>query len=246
MRFRHRPLVLALLLAALPVSAGAEIVVFAHGGFLKVASFEVTGERVRLELPSGGRLVMPMERVERILEDEIVDEPEEVVAAPAFEIGFDPAHPRPETPYGELIYRAAERHGLNPSLVAAVVRAESAFRADAVSVKGARGLMQLMPATARRFGLGAAEIHDPERNLEAGARYLRLLADRFEGRLPLLLAAYNAGEGTVDRYRGVPPYRETRDYLRRIYTFLGLSEVELSAELAAGSSPAVASTTTGR
>jgi len=222
-------------------------VVFAHGGFLKVASFEVAGERVRLELPSGGRLVMPMERVERILEDEIVDEPEEAVAAaPAFEIGFDPAHPRPETPYGELIYRAAERHGLNPSLVAAVVRAESAFRADAVSVKGARGLMQLMPATARRFGLGEGEVHDPERNVEAGTRYLRLLADRFEGRLPLLLAAYNAGEGTVDRYRGVPPYRETRDYLRRIYTFLGLSENELSAELVAGSSPEVASATTGR
>ncbi len=104
--------------------------------------------------------------------------------------------------------------------------AESSFRADAVSPKGARGLMQLMPATAERFGVSAAEVHDPVRNLDAGARYLRWLADRFDDRLDLVLAAYNAGEGTVARYRGGPPYRETRTYLGRIYARLGLPAPE--------------------
>jgi soluble lytic murein transglycosylase-like protein len=83
--------------------------------------------------------------------------------------------------------------------------------------------MQLMPATARRFGLTPEEVLQPERNLEAGTRYLRWLLDRFSGDVERALAAYNAGEGTVDRYGGVPPYRETRDYIRRIFTTLGMT-----------------------
>jgi soluble lytic murein transglycosylase-like protein len=83
--------------------------------------------------------------------------------------------------------------------------------------------MQLMPATAERFGVYPDELYDPARNLEAGAKYLRWLADRFDNDLPKVLAAFNSGEGTVDRFRGVPPYRETREYLRRIYLELGLS-----------------------
>jgi soluble lytic murein transglycosylase-like protein len=79
-----------------------------------------------------------------------------------------------------------------------------------------------MPATALRFGLPREEIFDPERNLVAGVRYLRWLSDRFDGDLPLVLAGYNAGEATVDRYRGVPPFRETREYIRRVYQGVGL------------------------
>jgi soluble lytic murein transglycosylase-like protein len=112
---------------------------------------------------------------------------------------------------------------MNPRLVAAMVRCESAFDPYATSPRGAQGLMQLMPATAERFGVAPVELHDPARNLEAGVRYLRWLADRFDNDLPKVLAAFNSGEGTVDRYSGVPPYRETQDYVRRVYAQLGLS-----------------------
>ena len=144
--------------------------------------------------------------------------------APLVAWEFDDTAPIPSTPYGAQIFLAAREQGVNPELVAALVRAESAFNAGAVSHKGAGGLMQLMPATARRFGLTDAERFQPARNLEAGTRYLRWLLERFEGDVPLALAAYNAGEGTVARYGGVPPYRETRNYIRRIFRTLGLGE----------------------
>ncbi len=210
-------------------AAEAELVVFAHGGFLKVRGFEVQGERVRLDLKSGGRIVVPILRVARILEDEVPDAPPPVAEPPpAFELRFDASHPRPAVPYAELIYDAGQRHAINPALVAAVVRAESAFDPQAISHKGAQGLMQLMPATARRFGLGEGEVFEPAKNLDAGTRYLSWLSDRFDGDLPRVLAAYNAGEGTVDRYGGIPPYRETRSYLRRIYAELGLDDSVLA------------------
>jgi soluble lytic murein transglycosylase-like protein len=142
---------------------------------------------------------------------------------PAEDWAFSERNRVPATPYGDEIFAAARRHSLNPALVAALVRTESAFDSAAVSPKGARGLMQLMPATARRFGLGGDEIFDPVQNLDAGSRYLRWLLDRFDGDVVRALAAYNAGEGTVDRYGGVPPFRETRDYVRRIVSQLGLT-----------------------
>ena len=107
------------------------------------------------------------------------------------------------------------------SLVAAMVRAESAFDPLAVSRKGASGLLQLMPSTAQRFGVELQEIFDPARNLDAGVRYIRWLSERFDGDLALILAGYNAGEATVERYEGVPPYAETQTYIRRIYSALG-------------------------
>lgn len=223
MKIRALHKTLAVALALVPASAGAELVVLPEGGFLKVAAYQIDGDRVRLTLPNGGRLVMALTRVERILADEIVEEPAAEPAPPAFNLRFDPAQPRPETPYGEIIYDAAERHALNPALVAAVVHAESAFDPQAVSIKGAQGLMQLMPATAQRFGLAGDAVFEPARNIDAGARYLRRLADRFDNDLARILAAYNAGEGTVQRYGGVPPYRETHGYLRRIYAVLNLA-----------------------
>lgn len=218
-----------------PAAATAELVIFSHGGYLKVESYRIDGDRVRLELPDGGAIAVPLLKVERILDDEIPTAEPEPQAPSAFALLFDPSHPVPETPYAELIYGAAERHGLNPALVAAVVRAESAFEPAAVSVKGAQGLMQLMPATARRFGLAGGEVFEPAKNLDAGSRYLRWLTDRFDGDLPSVLAAYNAGEGAVDRYQGVPPYRETYRYLRRIYATLGLPSSQLPEVAAAGS-----------
>ncbi|MCP3964449.1 MAG: lytic transglycosylase domain-containing protein [bacterium] len=219
-----------------PSAVRAELVVFADGGFLKVEDFRLEGDRVRLDLPSGGRLVVSILRVARILEDEVGERldqtPEE--GSPGFDLAFDPAQPRPATPFADLIWGAGERHALNPALLAAVVRAESAFDPRAVSHKGAQGLMQLMPATAQRFGLRGAEVFKPEKNIDAGARYLSWLAGRYEGDLASVLAAYNSGEGTVDRYRGVPPYRETRSYLKRIYAELGLDEGSWAAASSAG------------
>ena len=116
--------------------------------------------------------------------------------------------------YQEEIKEIAGRHGLSPSLVESVIRVESAFNASAVSRKGAQGLMQLMPQTA--VALGVRNAFDPRQNIEGGVRHLRYLIDRYPGNLPLALAAYNAGAGAVDTYRGIPPYPETQDYVRRI------------------------------
>ncbi|MGQ9556452.1 MAG: lytic transglycosylase domain-containing protein [Desulfurispora sp.] len=120
----------------------------------------------------------------------------------------------------ELFQEAAARYDLDPALLKAVARAESSFDPQAVSPAGAAGLMQLMPATAR--ALGVTDVFDPRQNILAGARYLRQLLDRFAGDLPLALAAYNAGPGAVERHGGIPPYRETRQYVSRVLKFCQL------------------------
>jgi soluble lytic murein transglycosylase-like protein len=212
--------VLVLLLAQPSRAAWGEIVVLTGGDLLKVDSYQLDGERMRLRLRGGGALTLALGRIERIIDDEVTEEP--VPEQPAFSVVFRGDAAAPKTPYGELFLVAARRHGLNPDLLAAVARAESAFDPAAISVKGARGLMQLMPATADRFGVEAGELFDPQRNLEAAGRYLDFLRDRFDGDLSLMLAAYNAGEGAVARHRGVPPYRETRQYIERVFRYLGL------------------------
>ena len=133
-------------------------------------------------------------------------------------------HGIPAGPFGSLIYEVAARYSLNPDLVAAIVRVESSFNPRARSRKGACGLMQLLPETALRFGLRRKDLFDPAKNLEAGARYLRWLADRFGHDPVRVLAAYNAGEGAVERYGGVPPFKETRRYVDRIFSLLGLAQ----------------------
>ncbi len=115
----------------------------------------------------------------------------------------------------DLISQAATRNGIDHHLILAVMKQESSFNATAISYKGARGLMQLMPATAARFGV--RDIFDPAQNIEGGARYLRFLLDTFHGDVELALAGYNAGENAVARYGNqIPPYRETQDYVRKI------------------------------
>lgn len=119
---------------------------------------------------------------------------------------------------GDLIESAADRHGVDPKLVQAVIQVESAFAVSARSPKGALGLMQVMPATGARFGARSPEhLLDPAVNIDVGVRYLRVLGEQFGNRTELVLAAYNAGEGAVIRYGyQVPPYRETREYVRKI------------------------------
>ena len=119
--------------------------------------------------------------------------------------------------FKSIVRSASERYGVDPHLVWAVIKVESNFNPEAVSRKGARGLMQLMPATARMHRVD--NIHDPNENIRAGVRHLRRLLDRFKGNLRLGLAAYNAGTKAVEKYRNVPPYSETRKYVRRVLRY---------------------------
>lgn len=123
-----------------------------------------------------------------------------------------------------LVRESSARHGLDAGLVSALMYVESRFRSDAVSPKGAVGLMQLMPATAAQYGVSSRrELLDPRTNVEVGVRHLRSLHDRYDGRVHLMLAAYNAGEGAVKRHGDrIPPYRETEDYVRQITSMVGV------------------------
>jgi len=118
-----------------------------------------------------------------------------------------------------IIFRAGGRHGIDPRFIHAVIWQESKYKPQAISHAGAQGLMQLMPATARRFG--CTDPHDMAANVEAGTKYLSWLLKRFGGDVKLALAGYNAGEGAVDKYNGVPPYDETQNYVRKIVANYG-------------------------
>src|SRR5687768_12489991 len=197
MKLRLAAIALVLMMAP---SARAEIAVLANGQTLKVTARRVEGDRIFLSLKEGGEVgVLPAE-VRGFVPDEVVDE----VLAPA----------AAGTDIRALAIAAAQRHGLDPNLVLAVVGVESAFQPAAISHKGAQGLMQLMPATARE--LGVTDPLDPAQNLDGGTRYLRQLVARYGGDLGKALAAYNAGPGAVKRHRGVPPYRETHHYIDRV------------------------------
>ncbi|MEW5762278.1 MAG: lytic transglycosylase domain-containing protein [Bacillota bacterium] len=137
--------------------------------------------------------------------------------------------------FAALFREAEARFELPRGLVEAVARAESGLNPRAVSPAGALGLMQLIPGTAR--ALGVADPFDPVQNVEAGARYLRQLLDRFGGDLRLALAAYNAGPGTVERYRGVPPYAETRAYVEKVLALMSGKETETETMPAVQSGP---------
>jgi|ERR1043166_3019472 hypothetical protein len=118
-----------------------------------------------------------------------------------------------------IIFRTGEKEGVDPRFIHAVIKQESKYDAKAVSSAGAQGLMQMMPATAKRFGL--KDPFDPTANVEAGTKYLKWLLERFDGDVSLALAGYNAGEGSVDKYKGVPPYGETQNYVKKIVANYG-------------------------
>jgi len=195
-----------------------EYAVFASGARMHVDRHEADGAKVRLYQGSG--FVELNAAAVRSYEAEEYEAPVAAVPVAAPEASAMATAPLPPTPL-ELADAAADRYGLPRELVRSVMAAESGFQPLAISPKGAIGLMQLMPGTAQVLG---ADPHDPAQNVDAGARYLRDLLERYNYGLRHALAAYNAGPVAVDRYNGVPPYRETINYISRIEKKLRAAE----------------------
>jgi soluble lytic murein transglycosylase-like protein len=202
--------VLILLVTAAAVSAYArEYAIFTSGARILIDHHEIQGTKVRL-YNSDGYMELDLARIQGFEEAEGI--PAAAAPVPA---SVPPAVPTPQDSRSpqELADAAADKYGLPRKLVRSVMQAESGFQPHVVSPKGAIGLMQLMPETAQTLGV---DPNDPVQNVDAGARYLRDLLQRYDGLLWHALAAYNAGPGAVDKYKGVPPYSETILYVRKI------------------------------
>ena len=195
----------SLMAFARPVEA--ELVFFNTGRSLSVKGHRVEGDSLVLVLRGGGEIVCETSIVARFEPDE-VPYPEPEAEAPAAPVQQTAA----AGPYSEIIERVAAEQDVPVKLVRAVIQVESAYNVRARSSKGAMGLMQLMPATARLYDV--ADPYDPASNIEAGIKHLKSLLQRLP--VALALAAYNAGEAAVQRFNGIPPYRETQDYVARI------------------------------
>ena len=203
--------VLALMFLAAARQASAELIFFASDRSMSVKAHRFEGDSIIVTLRSGGEMTFDRSLITKIGPDEVpYDEPATLAAEAA---GVDePAQIIGTTTYDTIIKTASARHGVRAELVKAVIQVESAYQPRARSSRGAMGLMQLMPETARQYQ--AKNPYDPRSNIDAGVKYLRSLLDQFE--LPLALAAYNAGEGAVRRFGGIPPFPETQDYVRKI------------------------------
>jgi len=193
----------------LPGTARADLVHLKNGRVLSVESWELKGDVAVLIFRDGGRMEAPQSMIEDVLPDEYprIKAVPQALAVPSTAM-------TPATAIQAMVDLAASRYGVDPKLARAVVRVESNYSPRALSPKGARGLMQLMPSVAQQYGV--ADAFDPEANLDAGMRHLRGLLDRFKNNVSFALAAYNAGLFAVTKYGGIPPYRETQDYVTRI------------------------------
>jgi soluble lytic murein transglycosylase-like protein len=201
------------LFALTPTLAWADLVKLTNGRVISVETCRFEGESVILEFRGGGEVKAPKDLVAEILPDEVPYA--KAFALEALAASASAAGPRlSDLAVREMVDRVASRVGLNLRLARAVVQVESNFDTRAVSSKGAMGLMQIMPVIAQEYAV--SDPFDPEKNLEAGMRHLRTLLDRYGNDSMRALAAYNAGETAVSRYGGVPPYRETRDYVQRV------------------------------
>ncbi len=207
--------VIVVALAAVAPAARADYAVLRSGVRLHITGYQLSGDRMRLTI-TGGTVDVAATDIASI-------EPEE-----NFTPNPPPAPPEdtssygPYGPYGKLIHDAAAKHGVDENLIKGVIAAESNFNPRAISRKQALGLMQLLPETAARYAVG--NIFDPAQNIEAGTHYLKDLLAQYRGNLPLALAAYNAGPEMVERYGGIPPFRETQSYVRRITTNLAKNQ----------------------
>jgi hypothetical protein len=203
-----RLLACALALLAPAPAFAAKIVLFEDGRSMSVASAERQGDMVLLELEGGGSIAVPAHRVTNWQNLEKKNAPPDKV------LPQDATWRREAGEFAGLIGETAARHQLDPALLTAMAQIESAFNPQAVSHKGASGLLQLMPHTAARFGV--EDVFNASQNVDGGARYMKWLLERYEGRTDLALAGYNAGEAAVDQYGGVPPYSETQNYVTKV------------------------------
>jgi soluble lytic murein transglycosylase-like protein len=193
-------------LTALP-SFAADLAVLQNGFSIRHERRESLGNMTRLYLdasPQSGYVDVPSDQIASIEHDDS-PAPEPVVLQPV---------PTPGATIDDFVNAASLKHGIDPALIQSVIRAESGFNPKAVSRKGAQGLMQLMPGTAAR--LGVTNSLDPAANVDGGTQYLRQLLERYDNDLVKALAAYNAGPERVEKYKGVPPYRETYAYISKI------------------------------
>ena len=214
----------ALAVFLLASQASASIALFTDGRSMKITAYKLVDDTaIQLSFKNGGAMTMPLTRIERIVDDEVIEVEKAPEVQKLIETGVFPKQswcydagrgPIFRSQYDKLIVDAAKKFDVDAALVSAVIKAESDFNPREISNKGARGLMQLMPATAERFGV--VNSFDAKANINGGVRYLRWLLNTFEGNADLAVAAYNAGEGNIAKYNGVPPFRETINYINRI------------------------------
>lgn len=232
MKFTHVVAIVVAVLASSASHARADIVRFKNGRTMSVKSCRIDAETATMLLREGGQVTFPSTIIERVDPDEVPypatgnrepgsEEPTSELAPVRIP---DPGSLIPDEvlnarPFADLISTLAATHHVDARLVHAVIEQESGYQARARSAKGARGLMQLMPDTARQYGVRNS--FDPKANIEAGIKHLKDLMTRLD--LPTALAAYNAGEGTVKRYGGLPPYAETQTYVRNILRRVGVA-----------------------
>lgn len=245
-------LAIAVAVAAVPATSFASEtgeawrVTFRSGRTMEAASWQVTGAFLTLTLRGGGEVSVPMTSIratEKIAAPARLASSDRAADSPSLDpfdlepgSRCDPMSDARVTRWGELVARVAPRHGLEPLFVTAVIAAESCGVPDAVSHAGAVGLMQLLPTTALDYGV--RDVLDPVRNVEAGCRHLARLRTKLGDDLDLVLAAYNAGEGTVAKHGGVPRYPETIDYVRRVKGWMQLAEAHVPPHAGApGDSP---------
>ena len=214
--------IVALVALAIASPTSAELLFFGEQRTMSVASHRFEGDRVIVSLRGGGEMSFDRTLITKIAPDEVPYTSGSATGEDATTHTNSPAMPRTtpglvtDTAFDPIIESAATRHDVDARIVKAVIQVESAFHPRARSSKGAMGLMQLMPKTAQQYK--ARNPYDPASNIEAGTKYLKRLLDEFE--LPLALAAYNAGESAVRRFRGIPPYAETQAYVTKILGLL--------------------------
>jgi soluble lytic murein transglycosylase-like protein len=206
--------ILAALLAP-TMALASQVVLFEDGRTMHVERAELRDGLAVLQLEGGGEIALPAGRVANW--DDLDRQAAQAMAAgrrAARQSAQPPAWRMQAGEFANLIGEAASRHKVDPALLTAMAQVESAFDPRAVSHKGAKGILQLMPETAKRFGV--KDLFNASQNIDGGAKYLSWLLERYDGRTDLALAGYNAGEAAVDQYGGIPPYSETQDFVARV------------------------------